>query len=87
MQTRKRVLGDEHPDTLTSMENLAVTYESQGRWKEAEELQVQEMQVAKRVLSDEHASTCITLLLPYSTADIRKAKQRALLKYYPNELP
>jgi putative hemolysin len=26
MQMRKRVLGEEHPDTLTSMANLASTY-------------------------------------------------------------
>jgi hypothetical protein len=25
MQTRKRVLGDEHPDTLLAMHNLAVS--------------------------------------------------------------
>ncbi|OCK74986.1 HET-domain-containing protein, partial [Lepidopterella palustris CBS 459.81] len=35
-QTRKRVLGEEHPSTLTSMANLASTYRNQGRWKEAE---------------------------------------------------
>ena len=34
----KRMLGAEHPDTLTSMANLASTYRNQGRWKEAEEL-------------------------------------------------
>jgi Tetratricopeptide repeat len=34
------VLGEEHPDTLTSMNNLASTYRDQGRWKEAEELEV-----------------------------------------------
>ncbi|OCK72799.1 hypothetical protein K432DRAFT_430890, partial [Lepidopterella palustris CBS 459.81] len=39
MGTRKRVLGDEHPDTLLSMGNLASTYRNQGRWKEAEELE------------------------------------------------
>jgi hypothetical protein len=38
METRKRVLGQEHPDTLTSMANLASTYRNQGRWKETEEL-------------------------------------------------
>jgi tetratricopeptide (TPR) repeat protein len=54
MQTWKRVLGDEHPDTLASMANLASTYRHQGRWKEAEELQVQVMQTTKRVLGDEH---------------------------------
>jgi hypothetical protein len=41
MKTRKRVLGQEHPDTLTSMANLASTYRNQGRWKEAEELRDQ----------------------------------------------
>jgi len=31
METRKRVLGEEHPDTLTSMNNLAFTIQKQGR--------------------------------------------------------
>ena len=48
MQTRKRRLGEEHPDTLTSMANLASSssssYRNQGHWKEAEELEVQVMQ-------------------------------------------
>ncbi|KAF2729024.1 hypothetical protein EJ04DRAFT_82483 [Polyplosphaeria fusca] len=30
METRKRVLGDEHPSTLTSMANLAYTFKNQG---------------------------------------------------------
>ncbi|KAF1968774.1 kinesin light chain [Bimuria novae-zelandiae CBS 107.79] len=54
MQTAKRVLGDEHPGTLTSMSNLASTYRNQGRWNEAEELNVQ---TRKRVLGDEHPHT------------------------------
>ena len=33
---RKTLLCVEHPDTLTSMVNLASTYWNQGRWKEAE---------------------------------------------------
>jgi hypothetical protein len=35
---RKRVLGEDHPDTLQGMSNLAVTYWNQGRMKEAEQL-------------------------------------------------
>jgi len=31
-------MGAVHPDTLTSMANLASTYRNQGRWKKAEEL-------------------------------------------------
>ncbi|KAI1519708.1 kinesin light chain [Pyrenophora tritici-repentis] len=61
MQTRKRVLGDEHPDMLSSMNNLAATYWNQGRWKEAEELQVQVMQTRKRVLTDEHPDTLTSM--------------------------
>jgi tetratricopeptide (TPR) repeat protein len=61
MQTRKRVLTDEHPDTLLSMAKLASTYSNQGRWKEAEELEVQVMQASKRVLTDEHPSTLTSM--------------------------
>jgi len=52
---RKRVLGEEHPHTLTSMANLAATYRSQGQWKKAEELEVQVMQM--RVLGEKHLDT------------------------------
>jgi tetratricopeptide (TPR) repeat protein len=61
METRKRVLGEEHPDTLTSMANLASTYRNQGRWKEAEELEVQVMETFKRVLGEEHPSTLTSM--------------------------
>jgi hypothetical protein len=57
METRKRVLGEEHPGTLNSMANLASTFWNQGRWKEAEELEVQIMETSLRVLGDEHPST------------------------------
>jgi hypothetical protein len=51
------VLGDKHPDTLTSMNNPASTYSNQGRWKDAEELFVQVMETFKRVLRHEHPDT------------------------------
>ena len=53
MGTRKRVLREEHPYTLTSINNLSVTYKHQGRWKEAEGLDVQVMEMRLRVLGDE----------------------------------
>ena len=43
MDMRKKLLGAEHPDTLISMANLASTYKDQGRWIEAEQLEVQVM--------------------------------------------
>jgi tetratricopeptide (TPR) repeat protein len=61
IETRKKVLGAEHPDTLTSMANLASTFWNQGRWKEAEELDVQVMETRKRVLGAEHPGTLTSM--------------------------
>jgi hypothetical protein len=51
------VLGEEHPHTLTGMANLASTYRDQGRWKEADELEVLVMETRKRVLGEGHPDT------------------------------
>ena len=59
--TRRRVLGDEHPDTLTVISNLASTYWNQGRRKEAEELNIQVMEIRRRVLGDEHSDTLTSM--------------------------
>ena len=61
METAKRVLGVEHPSTLTTMGNLASIYSDQGRWKEAEELKIQVMETSKRVLGVEHPDTLTTM--------------------------
>jgi tetratricopeptide (TPR) repeat protein len=61
LETEKRVLGIEHPDTLTSINNLASTYRNQGRWKEAEELEVQVLETRKRVLGVEHPDTLTSI--------------------------
>jgi tetratricopeptide (TPR) repeat protein len=60
-ETRKRVLGDEHPHTLTSTANLASTYSAQGRWREAEKLEVQVMKMRKRLLGNEHPDTLTSM--------------------------
>jgi hypothetical protein len=39
------------------MANLESTFWNQGRWKEAEELEVQVIETRKRVLGEEHPST------------------------------
>jgi hypothetical protein len=35
---RNRLLGEEHPDTIIAMSNLAITYESLGKYADAEKL-------------------------------------------------
>jgi Tfp pilus assembly protein PilF len=55
------VQGQEDPETLTAMDNLALTYQRQGRLKEAEELRVKEFEVCQRVLGKEHPDTLTSM--------------------------
>ncbi|KAL1864824.1 hypothetical protein Plec18167_009618 [Paecilomyces lecythidis] len=61
VRARKKILGDEHPDMLASMANLASIYRNQGRWAEAEGLDVQVMETSLRVLGDEHPDTLTSI--------------------------
>ncbi|KAH7124365.1 hypothetical protein EDB81DRAFT_731294 [Dactylonectria macrodidyma] len=61
VKTRVNVLGEEHPDTLSSMADLASTYRDQGRWKEAEELEVRVMETRKTMLGEEHPDTLTSM--------------------------
>ena len=53
------MLGEEHPDTLTSIGNLALTYSNEGWWKVAELLDLQVKEARKTVLGKEHPETLI----------------------------
>jgi hypothetical protein len=57
------MLGEEdpHQETLASMAWLASTYKNQGRWKEAEELEVRVIETRKRVLSEGHPDTLTSI--------------------------
>ena len=61
METRKRVLGQEHLDTFNSMGNLAATYMNQERRKEAKELQIEAVNQLRTTLGDGHPSTVATI--------------------------
>ena len=50
IKTKKRVLGEEHFDILTSMNNLAFTWKSQGRLAEVLDLMKDCAQIWQRVL-------------------------------------
>ena len=54
MEKRKHLLGEEHPDTLTSMGNLASIYNNQGKWKEVEALEVVVIEKRKHLMGEEH---------------------------------
>ncbi len=52
-----RVLGPEHPNTLASVNNLALLYWRQGRYREAEPLYRRALEAKERVLGPEHPDT------------------------------
>jgi tetratricopeptide (TPR) repeat protein len=53
----ERVLGPEHPNTLTSLNNLAALYRSQGKYEQAEPLYQRALAGRQRVLGPEHPNT------------------------------
>jgi hypothetical protein len=55
-----RVLGAEHPDTLTTASNLASSLSHQGKHVEAERIRREVLEVEKRVLGAEHPDTLIS---------------------------
>jgi tetratricopeptide (TPR) repeat protein len=57
LDLRKRLLGDNHPDVATSLNNLAGLYESQGRYTEAEPLYLEALDLRKRLLGENHPNT------------------------------
>ena len=50
-----------HPDTATSLNNLASHYKSQGRHAEAEPLYRRDLAISEKVLGAEHPDTAATL--------------------------
>ncbi|QRV77417.1 kinesin light chain [Ceratobasidium sp. AG-Ba] len=58
---KRQALGEEDTSTLTSMNNLAFTYQNQGKYREAVALQEQLVDIRKRVSGHEHRETLIAM--------------------------
>jgi tetratricopeptide (TPR) repeat protein len=58
---RRSQLGQDHPDTATSLNNLAALYQSQGRYSEAEPLYLQALDIRRSQLGQDHPSTATSL--------------------------
>ena len=54
---QRSTLGDEHPDTLTSMNNLATLLLGQAELSEAEPLFMEAMRMQRSTLGDDHPDT------------------------------
>jgi tetratricopeptide (TPR) repeat protein len=61
IKARKKVLGQEHEDTLWSVAMVKLAYKLGGRWEEAEKLQMQVMETRKTKLGADHPHTLTSM--------------------------
>lgn len=81
METRKRVLGERYPDTLTSINNLSFTWMVQGRYADALALMKEWAQARKQVLGPEYPSTLASLIAVAKRSSQNSSVRRNPSKY------
>ncbi|KIK04755.1 hypothetical protein K443DRAFT_645534 [Laccaria amethystina LaAM-08-1] len=62
LDARGRILGEEHPDTIRAMGDLATSYQSLGKYAEAEELRIKKLKIkvhniTNKLLGEDHPDT------------------------------
>ena len=55
-----KILGQEHPDTATIYNNLALVYQDQGGYGRAEEYYRKALKVMEKILGQDHPDTATT---------------------------
>ncbi|KAJ3294213.1 Kinesin light chain 3 [Borealophlyctis nickersoniae] len=60
-EIRRRVLGEDHPDMLSSINNLAVLYDNQGKYDKAEPLYVDFLERTRRVFGEDDPHTLLSI--------------------------
>jgi serine/threonine protein kinase len=71
MEIRQRVLGREHPDTLSSMNSLADVLGDEGYYAEAESLDRKTLDIRRRTLGPKHLDTLVSM---NSLADVLRGE-------------
>jgi tetratricopeptide (TPR) repeat protein len=61
LDLRRRAMGEDHPDTAVSMNNLAVLYMNEGKISQAEPLVIKALEIRRRVLGEEDPVTLVSL--------------------------
>lgn len=61
LKAHKKILGAEHPGTLSSMSNLAMTYSHLNRLEDAEDMTKQSYKKHKKLLGAENPHTLSTM--------------------------
>jgi tetratricopeptide (TPR) repeat protein len=57
LDLRRRLLGEDHPDTLSTMYGLAFVYRAEGKYAQAEPLASKVLEIRRRLLGEEHPDT------------------------------
>ncbi len=79
LQLREKVLGKEHLNTLSTIDNLAGLYVRQGRYVKAEPLLKKVLQLREKILGKEHAVTLVpSTILPHITINEDFFKKHSL---------
>ncbi|KAJ7719826.1 hypothetical protein B0H16DRAFT_1432633 [Mycena metata] len=83
LEKQRQLLGENHPNTLQTMGNLAISYSKLGEHQKAKELKVIVLEKRKHVLGEDHPDTLSTMgNLASSYSDLgehRKAKELGIL--------
>ena len=58
---RSKIFGEEHPDIITAMGNLAATFISLEKYADAEKLQMNALSLCNKLLGEEHPNTISTM--------------------------
>jgi eukaryotic-like serine/threonine-protein kinase len=61
LEIHRRTLGDDHPSTLSSINNMGALLLAQGRYAEVEPYYRQSLEGARRTLGDDHPNTLISI--------------------------
>ncbi|MFM9964396.1 MAG: tetratricopeptide repeat protein [Planctomycetaceae bacterium] len=61
LETHRRLFGEDHPDTATSLNNLALLYESQANYAAAEPLYQRALKISEKALGPDHPDTATIL--------------------------
>lgn len=64
LRLKAKMLGEEHPSTLDSMNNLANVLDGLGKYKEAEQMHRQALELKEKMLGERHPSTFDSMKQP-----------------------
>ncbi|MCV3215450.1 tetratricopeptide repeat protein [Plectonema radiosum NIES-515] len=73
IEISEKVLGKEHPDVATTLNNLAELYKAQGRYQKAEPLHLRSLAIYEKMLGKEHPLVATSL---NNLAELYKARGR-----------